>query len=187
MNKYQSTWPRSGGSFRGASSCLRHLLSKYKDLGLSLSLVFPTTFWQRSYITLKYTLLHWQSFSTSLVDVIQNHSNMKFQTLFSLATVGLAFATPVHNLEARDDYTNCVINLAKEAVSNGCGSLPVCRVLPHFVQCMQNGLEQLDSGFFVITGFPTLLVGCVSSTRVSIFERPILLIFVYRPPTHRKL
>ncbi|KAB8220334.1 hypothetical protein BDV33DRAFT_172572 [Aspergillus novoparasiticus] len=95
---------------------------------------------------------------------------MKFQTLFSLATVGLAFATPVHNLEARDDYTNCVINLAKEAVSNGCESLPVCRVLPEFVQCMQNGLQQLDSAFYAITGFPTLLIGCTNSAQKALTE-----------------
>ncbi|KAK6815849.1 hypothetical protein RU639_009282 [Aspergillus parasiticus] len=95
---------------------------------------------------------------------------MKFQTLFSLATVGLAFATPVHNLEARDDYTNCVINLVKEAVSDGCANLPVCQALPEFVQCMQNGIQQLASPFSAIAGFPKLLIGCTNNAQKALTE-----------------
>ncbi|KAE8346704.1 hypothetical protein BDV24DRAFT_158334 [Aspergillus arachidicola] len=84
---------------------------------------------------------------------------MKIQTLFSLATVGLAFANPVANLEARDDYTNCVISSVKDQFSEACLNLPVCRALPEFVNCMENGVQELF-GFTAISNFAKLLNDC---------------------------
>ncbi|KAE8133718.1 hypothetical protein BDV38DRAFT_286616 [Aspergillus pseudotamarii] len=59
---------------------------------------------------------------------------MKIQTLFSLAAVGLTFATPIHNLEKRDQET-CV----KEAVQKELG-----HSFDFLAESNEKNREQLD-------------------------------------------
>ncbi|KAE8346705.1 hypothetical protein BDV24DRAFT_123313 [Aspergillus arachidicola] len=59
---------------------------------------------------------------------------MKFQTICSLATVGLAFANPIQN--RGQDFTDCVTGVVKKGVTQGCATLPeACSVLDKFTAC----------------------------------------------------
>ncbi|KAE8135450.1 hypothetical protein BDV38DRAFT_284888 [Aspergillus pseudotamarii] len=64
---------------------------------------------------------------------------MKIQTLFSLAAVGLAFASPIQNLEERDDipYAKCVTDAIQKIVNDACAARPDdCTLREEWASCM---------------------------------------------------
>ncbi|KOC17725.1 hypothetical protein AFLA70_56g003721 [Aspergillus flavus AF70] len=67
---------------------------------------------------------------------------MKFQTLCSLATLGLAFANPIQN--RGQDFTDCVTDVVKKGVTQGCATLPkACGVLDDFTACTTDATAQI--------------------------------------------
>ncbi|KAJ1714522.1 hypothetical protein NYO67_3351 [Aspergillus flavus] len=67
---------------------------------------------------------------------------MKFQTLCSLATLGLAFANPIQN--RGQDFTDCVTDVVKKGVTQGCATLPkACGVLDEFTACTTDATAQI--------------------------------------------
>ncbi|BAE64210.1 unnamed protein product [Aspergillus oryzae RIB40] len=67
---------------------------------------------------------------------------MKFQTLCSLATLGLAFANPIQN--RGQDFTDCVTGVVKKGVTQGCATLPkACGVLDEFTACTTDATAQV--------------------------------------------
>ncbi|KAE8346703.1 hypothetical protein BDV24DRAFT_158333 [Aspergillus arachidicola] len=73
---------------------------------------------------------------------------MKIQTLFSLAAVGLAFATPIHNLDERgvvSDAAECIVRSIQEGLSKAFDS----------VSESNSGLKGLDGLTSCITNAAT--------------------------------
>ncbi|GMF74049.1 unnamed protein product [Aspergillus oryzae] len=109
---------------------------------------------------------------------------MKIQTLFSLAAVGLTFANPIHNLEERGpitDIAGCVGNTVKEGLGTLCDTTGVCNMLggqEGLTSCITNAVAEVTD-IAELTQNPLgwlQSLDCVSSSRVDVFPRLIILI-----------
>ncbi|KAE8325106.1 hypothetical protein BDV39DRAFT_207230 [Aspergillus sergii] len=90
---------------------------------------------------------------------------MKIQTLFSLATVGLAFANPIQNLEARDDYTDCVISSVKKDLSQVCTSTEICGNRADIISCVTKALDGAKIDVGEIIHLPATLGSCIGKVK----------------------
>ncbi|KAB8210459.1 hypothetical protein BDV34DRAFT_220595 [Aspergillus parasiticus] len=67
---------------------------------------------------------------------------MKFQTLFSLAAAGLAFANPIYN--RGDDFTDCITTVVGNGVYEACQAVPeACSGLDVFALCMTKATPKI--------------------------------------------
>ncbi|KAB8207256.1 hypothetical protein BDV34DRAFT_192501 [Aspergillus parasiticus] len=73
---------------------------------------------------------------------------MKIQTLFSLAAVGIAFASPTHNLEERDTlaYTKCITGGIEKWVNDACATRPDdCTLREEWTSCLAETVNQVPN------------------------------------------
>ncbi|KAE8330425.1 hypothetical protein BDV39DRAFT_170597 [Aspergillus sergii] len=73
---------------------------------------------------------------------------MKIQAMFSLAAVGLAFATPIHNLEKRGEIEQCVKEAVFKALTQVFDDVSSYQkadreLLNSFIPCITNTATQL--------------------------------------------